>query len=107
MFVLKKLKYFLAAIFAVAAFCAGAAPKGPYKAQAAVFYFVHNGGPLKIGANLNFTKTAVSSINEGAAVVKILDAEENEEVVKPKTTKKASSTTKKTSEAKKTTKKDI
>lgn len=36
-----------------------------------------------------------------------VDAEENEEVVKPKTTKKASSTTKKTSEAKKTTKKDI
>ena len=75
---MKRLKFFIAVILAVAAFCAGAAPKGPYKAQGVAFYFVHNGGPLKIGANLNFTKTIASALKEGAAVVKILDAEENE-----------------------------
>ena len=75
---MKRLKFFIAVILAVAAFCAGAAPKGPYKAQGVAFYFVHNGGPLKIGANLNFTKNPVAGIKEGAAVVKILDAEENE-----------------------------
>ena len=68
---MKFVKFLIVVLFAAAAFCMDAAPRGPYKAQGLAFYFVHNGGPLKIGANLNSAK-------DGAALVKILDAEENE-----------------------------
>ena len=83
---MKCIKIIVAAWLIFAAFCVDAAPYGPYKAQGLVFYFVHNGGPLKIGANLESGKN-------GAAVIKILDAEEKEvffDYVKFKGTKKLS-----------------
>ena len=61
---MKFVKFLIVVLFAAAAFCMDAAPRGPYKAQGLAFYFVHNGGPLKIGANLNSAK-------DGAALVKI------------------------------------
>lgn len=83
---MKCIKIIVAAWLIFAAFCVDAASYGPYKAQGLVFYFVHNGGPLKIGANLESSKN-------GAAVIKILDAEEKEvffDYVKFKGTKKLS-----------------
>ena len=68
---MKNMKIFITLLIVFAAFCMNAAPHGPYKAQGLAFYFVHDGGPLKIGAKLNSPK-------KGAAVVKILDAEEKE-----------------------------
>ena len=68
---MKHFKIFVTLLIVFAAFCMNAAPHGPYKAQGLAFYFVHDGGPLKIGAKLNSPK-------KGAAVVKILDAEEKE-----------------------------
>jgi hypothetical protein len=68
---MKCIKIIVAAWLIFAAFCVDAAPYGQYKAQGLVFYFVHNGGPLKIGANLKSSKN-------GAAVIKILNAEEKE-----------------------------
>ena len=68
---MKKLKFLLIALAMLIGFCAEAALKGPYRAQGLAFYFVHNGGPLKIGANLNSAKN-------GAVVVKILNADEKE-----------------------------
>ncbi len=68
---MRLMKYFLTLLFAASVLCAEGALKGPYQAQALAFYFVHDGGPLKLGAKLNSPKN-------GAAVVKILDAEEHE-----------------------------
>ena len=72
-----KLNHLIIVLIMVLSVCAEAAPTGPYKAQGAAFYFVHNGGPLKLGANLNFTRNN-TAIKTGAAVVKILDADEKE-----------------------------
>lgn len=69
---MKKMKFFVVAILAVISLCADAALKGPYIAQGLAFYFVHDGGPLKIGAVLDSNK------KDGAAVVKVLDADEKE-----------------------------
>ena len=68
---MKQLKVFLIALAMVVGFCAEAALKGPYRAQGLAFYFVHNGGPLKVGVNLNSAKN-------GAVVVKIQNADEKE-----------------------------
>ena len=68
---MKQLKVFLIALAIVICFCAEAALKGPYRAQGLAFYFVHNGGSLKVGVNLNSAKN-------GAVVVKIQNADEKE-----------------------------
>ena len=68
---MKNVKIFITLLIVFAAFCMNAAPHGPYKAQGLAFYFVHDGGALKIGAKLNSNKN-------GAVVLKILDAEEKE-----------------------------